>query len=153
KGLVSSKSSRLDAVFCRTPAREEAMHRCGSVIGIAVLVAGCSQQPPPAQQPSEVHSLGDWTDALKASDDSTRYLAAVALGEMGRSANPALPHLIDALKDSNLLVRAQAAWSLVYVDPSGEEVLQALGAATRDPEPAVRLRVVQALGKLGPTSE
>jgi HEAT repeat protein len=123
------------------------------VLALTPLLGGCNQSPPPPPEPSTVRPLQEWIDDLQSGDDETRLMAVLALGEMGRPAKPALPALARALKDSNRFVREKAAWSMVYVDPTGEEVLQALGAATRDPEPAVRFKVIQALGKIGAPAE
>jgi HEAT repeat protein len=131
------------------------MRKLTVVVTLLAALTGCGQPSSPSgTDDSSVRTVKDWIHDLQNENHMTRLQAAIALGEMGRTAKPAVEALSQTLlNDSNRLVRAQAAWSLVYVDPKGEEALQALGSATRDPDPAVRIKVVEALGKLGPPAE
>ena len=52
------------------------------------------------------------TGALEAQSSQVRSVAALALGNLGESAQPALPQLMELLRDGNEVVRARAAEAL-----------------------------------------
>jgi HEAT repeat protein len=54
---------------------------------------------------------------LKDRDERVRQSAAWALGEIGAAAKPAVPALIEALKDEDRDVQFRAAEALKRIDP------------------------------------
>lgn len=132
------------------------MRRFAIAFGFSVLLVGCSHSDSsPARsasydEPIDPAKLQEWINDLHSEDDGTRLTAVFGLGVIGPPAKGAIPAMIPLLKDQNLLVRSQAAWSLVYLDPQGDEILVHLSLATRDEHAEVRLRAAEALAKLGP---
>jgi HEAT repeat protein len=76
-------------------------------------------------------------------------LAAEALGEMGESAEGAIPALVRALSHVNFQVRANAAEALGKFGSAAERARPVLERATADPEGAVRAAAIRALALLG----
>ena len=52
------------------------------------------------------------TALLRAADPGTRFLAAKALGQIGDEAESALPALFDALRDTDMFLRAGVTGAL-----------------------------------------
>jgi HEAT repeat protein len=91
----------------------------------------------------------------KDPDASVREAAAFALGEIGSVALNYEPKLTQILigviqGDQEALVRRSAVLALGSVAGKEPEVLEALGRAAGDANPAVRQNVAFVLGKLGP---
>jgi HEAT repeat protein len=80
----------------------------------------------------------------------TRLRALVALTTMGPAAKPALPVLLETLRDPDAPFRAQAAVTLGEMGPDAAAAVPALCAALRDTDPLVRKRAALALANLGP---
>lgn len=72
--------------------------------------------------------------------------AADALSKIGR---PAVSGLVDALRDSDPAVRAQAATALGNIAPNEPMNVAPLGSALRDSDSWVRISAANALGKRG----
>jgi HEAT repeat protein len=94
---------------------------------------------------------------LKAQDAKTRVSAAEEIGHIGQVkksyAEPAVPSLIDATKDSDARVRKAAADALGKVDPNVEVAVPALMAALKDKASPVRQAAAGALGQIGPDAK
>ena len=90
----------------------------------------------PRQAPPVAPALQNLIDRMR--DPASRWMAIVALGEMGSEARAAVPHLIEALEDADVQVRWDAAKTLGKIGP-------AAGAA--DPAPQ------QATGQTAPGDE
>jgi len=94
---------------------------------------------------------------LKAKDVKTRIVAAEELGHIGQVkksyAEPAVPGLIEALKDSDAGVRKAAADALGKVDPNVQLAVPALVDALKDKAPPVRQAAATALGQIGPDAK
>jgi HEAT repeat protein len=85
---------------------------------------------------------------LQSPDPVARFRGAQALRELGPAAKPALPHLVEALKDEHPYVRVEAARALVALGITKAEVaplVERLGPA----DPEVGLLVAEALAGLG----
>ena len=96
--------------------------------------------------------IGQQTELLKtASDPAERRKAAGSLGQLGASAYPAVPALIEALADADAGVRRSAVQALGRVAPQADAAISALTAALADPDPGVRKDAAQALAALGKT--
>lgn len=85
---------------------------------------------------------------LETGDESTRVLAAEALGAAGEPAAKAVPALMWALVDPSTQLRAEAAEALGSLGPAVRPAIPTLIAALNDPEDEVRHSVQESLGRL-----
>jgi HEAT repeat protein len=94
---------------------------------------------------------------LKSREVKTRIAAAEELGHIGQIkkslAEPAVPALIDALRDSDTGVRKAAAEALGKVDPDVKVAVPALTNALKDKASPVRQSAASALGQIGPDAK
>jgi HEAT repeat protein/tRNA A-37 threonylcarbamoyl transferase component Bud32 len=87
-------------------------------------------------------------------DPKSRWMAVVALGEMGSAAREAIPALVDALEDEDVAVRWDAAKALGKMGPAAAGAVPALAAVIHQQNDAiVRQYAVAALGKIGPPAK
>ena len=86
------------------------------------------------------------TALLRQADPGTRFLAAKALGQIGDEAESALPALFDALRDTDMFLRAGVAGALIKI---GYPAVPGLTRALLDPNRAVKRAACKALGKIG----
>lgn len=114
---------------------------------LVVVAGGCGKTPPPQ---SGGRTAGYWAEVLGQSDVALRRKAATKLGSLVLIDPVAMPALVEALKDSDAEVRANAARSLgVYSGARGGEVLPALRELQeRDPDAKVRQAAAKAIEKL-----
>jgi serine/threonine protein kinase len=102
----------------------------------------------PREAPSVAPALQSLIDRMR--DPASRWMATVALGEMGSEARAAVPHLIEALDDADAQVRWDAAKTLGKIGPAAGSAVPALAALVNDPGDAlVRRHAVTALGQIG----
>jgi hypothetical protein len=130
------------------PVVEEIMVRRVAWAAVLVMVAsGCGKAPPPQ---SGGRTAGYWAEVLGQPDVPLRRKAATKLGSLVLIDPVAMPALVEALKDSDAEVRANAARSLgVYSGARGGEVLPALRELhERDPDAKVRQAAAKAIEKL-----
>jgi HEAT repeat protein len=80
----------------------------------------------------------------------TRYWAALALGELGPKAKPAVDGLTRALEDQRPEVRREALVALAHIGPDASSAVPAVMAALADPDGSVRHSAAFALGRIGP---
>ena len=80
-----------------------------------------------------------------------RWEAIRTLGKIGRDSKPAVPMLIDALKDDDELVREHAAEALG--DIGSPEAIPHLTRALEDEAGRVRRDAVSSLGRFGPAAK
>ena len=96
--------------------------------------------------------IGQQAERLKgAADPAERRKAAEALGQLGAGAYPAVPALIEALRDADAAVRRSAAQALSRMGPQADAAVPALTAALADPNQGVRQSAAHALAALGKT--
>jgi HEAT repeat protein len=87
-------------------------------------------------------------------DPRTRWMAIVALGELGAAARDAVPALIEALEDPDAAVRWDAAKALGKLGPAAVRAVPALAAVVHEQSDAiVRNYAVAALGSIGPPAK
>jgi HEAT repeat protein/tRNA A-37 threonylcarbamoyl transferase component Bud32 len=91
---------------------------------------------------------------LKAiQDPASRWMAVVALGQMGPAAHEAIPALIEALEDAECAVRWDAAKALGKMGVVAARAVPALTAVLHEQDDAIaRQHVVAALGAIGPAA-
>lgn len=99
----------------------------------------------PAPVPPAVVSL------LKSMENpATRWMAVVALGELGATARDAIPALVDAIDDEDSAVRWDAVKALGKMGPAAASAVPALIAVLGDPNDVIaRQYAVAALGSIG----
>jgi len=86
-------------------------------------------------------------------DPASRWMAVVALGQMGPTAKDAVPALVEALEDQELAVRWDAAKALGRMGAAAARAVPALAAVLHEQDDAiVRQRAVVALGEIGPAA-
>lgn len=76
-----------------------------------------------------------------------------ATDSLARIGMPALPALIEALKDPQASVRDRAAHALARMGPPASQAVPALIDALEDPDWRVRRSAARALGQIGPSAE
>jgi HEAT repeat protein len=86
---------------------------------------------------------------LNSREPMSRSSAALALSRLGPGAVPAVPALIQALKDTDDHVRECAAQALGHVGPAAHQAIPALGQATNEVGTDVPVYAAQALGEIG----
>ena len=93
----------------------------------------------------KAYSVDDLVQRLRSQDINVRRSTAIALGQIGKDA---LPALIAALKDQDVVVRDSAAGALVQIGPDAKEAAPALIAALKDQDAGVRSSAADGLGKI-----
>ena len=92
-------------------------------------------------------TLAEWQAQLGDKQETVRLSAAVALGECGPKAAPAL---IEELKNKDSVIRYWAARGLGKIGrPAAESAIPALAEALKDSSEVVRVSAAYALWKLG----
>ena len=87
----------------------------------------------------------DWLGLLTHPDTFVRRDVAVALGSLGPGAQPAVPALIVALKDTVGHVRLAAAEALGEIGPNAKAAIPALQKTRQDRNNGVRYAAAQAV--------
>jgi hypothetical protein len=100
----------------------------------------------PKEETYKGQRVGHWTKSLKNWDSHVRGQAANALAHLGPKAHDAIPDLIDTLKDSDPMVRVEAASALAAV---GSDAVKPLMEALKKSDKQVRMGAALALGHLG----
>jgi HEAT repeat protein len=90
---------------------------------------------------------------LKEEDDFGRRFAAMMLSDMGAEAEPAIPILLDALKDKNIDVRKWAATALAEIGPTACRAVPQLAKAIEDETSGIGMEAGYALMKMGPKAK
>jgi len=89
-------------------------------------------------------------EALRGKDEGLREHATDTLIRIG---HPAVPALIELLKDDDKRMRYVAIWALGQIGPVTNEIVPALIAALKDKDEAVRFAAAQAIGEIGPAAK
>jgi HEAT repeat protein len=93
-------------------------------------------------------TLGQWMNLLNDKDEEIRWEAVAALGEMGHEAKPAVPALIELLKNQDR--RKVAAWALGKIGPAAKTAVPTLTTLLKDKR--IRSEAATALGEIGPSA-
>ncbi len=137
------------------------------VVSLAALAAvpAAAQTGAPASQPApkprakprkakepvfQDRTLSSWVADLKAAAPYTRTQAAYAISGMGAAAAPAVPALVEALKDEEGPVRIATIVALTEIgDPGAKPAIPALQNALDDRNEDVAHLARRALRRLG----
>jgi HEAT repeat protein len=111
----------------------------------AVLLTGCKDKAPQVD-------VAAFTADLKSPDTDKKANACAELAKAGPAAAPAVPDLIELLKDKDPLVRHLAAYTLGQIGPKAASAIPALQEARNDPDRDVMMNAVDALRNLGDAS-
>lgn len=112
---------------------------------VGFLLLGCNRG-----MPYEGKSLAQLEKMLADADPRVQAQGAHGLSRLGLEAKPAVPRLIEQLKNPQAFVRQQVAIALAKIGAGASEALPALIDASRDPEWTVRRQVALALAAIGP---
>jgi len=116
--------------------------------------------PPAEIEPRRARSLApgerwrgrtfvEWHADLR---DATPRVRADALANLAFYGAPAVPALLDGLRDPDPQVRVGAARGLGQIGPAARDAVGVLVAALNDSDPRVRFDVAMAIGRIGPTA-
>jgi HEAT repeat protein len=101
--------------------------------------------------PQPATEVGPLVDALHSSLDVVRFHAAVALGDLGAAARPAVPDLIRAACwDEDSAVRVEAAVALWRIEQKGTLAVQVLIDVLEDANEMTCWIAAEHLGRMGP---
>jgi HEAT repeat protein len=102
-----------------------------------------------AQDPAGVALL---PAVLGGEDGVLRRDAARCLGQMGPAARPAVPALVEALRDADDVTRVLVAEVLGRIGPGAAAAVPALAEALREPDDPISRTAAGALEQIGPVS-
>jgi len=149
-------------VFLLLDQGKDSMHRISRFLAaslclvLALAIAGCqsagSKASPEEAKPQEpkVRSVSELRSTLRDPDMSVRLAAVEELGQRASSSQEAVDALVEALGDSEPLVRRFAAHGLAGVPSVSAPTLLALSRLLQDPEVEPRESAAQALAMLAP---
>jgi HEAT repeat protein len=120
---------------------------CG-LVGM-LFVAGCSRQ---AEQFDRNVDVSAMIQQLQSSEEQQRVDACVALSEAGPYAEPAVPALIEALKDPSPLVKRLAAYALGQIGPKAAPAIPELKALLGSGERDVLTSAINAIRSIDPSA-
>jgi HEAT repeat protein len=95
-------------------------------------------------------SVDDCRKELRSPKAEERRVAAIELGRLGSKAEPALPELVQAMHDPDLLVAHEACNTLVRIGPNATPLV---AKKLRDESPWVRWQAMDVLLRLGPDAK
>lgn len=120
-----------------------------SLLALALFTARAEAQGKHGKEPKfQDRTLSSWVADLKAAAPYTRNAAAYAIGGMGAEAVPAIPALIEALKDPEPAVRFPVCIALREIGPDAKAAVPALTEALDDRNDDVAAMARKALIKI-----
>jgi HEAT repeat protein len=120
-----------------------------TLLALTLVAAHAEAQAKRHKEPEfQGRSLSSWVADLKGAAPYTRNKAAYAIGGMGADAKPAVPALIEALKDPEPTVRFPVCIALREIGPEAKEAVPALTAALDDRNDDVAAMARKALIKI-----
>jgi len=120
--------------------------------GVTLLAAcGAQDERPTTTSDRRVGSeaVATWIEELRIPDPALWKRRVAALGGAGA---PAVPALIEALRDPSRAVREGAAHALGDIGARAAPAVEALIVAFEDPDDFVRWKAARALGRIGPAA-
>jgi HEAT repeat protein len=76
--------------------------------------------------------------ALLNADPYIKLSALTAIGNMGENAKPALPNVVELIKDTHPLVREEVLLTIAKIDGQSSDVISSFQFALKDKSPIVR---------------
>ncbi|MEO8139074.1 MAG: HEAT repeat domain-containing protein [Gemmatimonadota bacterium] len=120
-----------------------------SVFALALFSSRAEAQGHKSKEPEfEGRTLSSWVADLKGAAPYTRNAAAYAIGGMGADAKPAVPALIEALKDPEATVRYPVCVALREIGPAAKDAVPALTETLDDRNDDVAAMARKALVKI-----
>lgn len=120
-----------------------------SVLALAIISTRAEAQGHKAKEPEfQGRTLSSWVADLKGAAPYTRNAAAYAIGGMGADAKPAVPALIEALKDPEAAVRFPVCVALREIGPAAKDAIPALTETLDDRNDDVAAMARKALIKI-----
>jgi len=117
-------------------------------------IARCGQRPDdPPEEGSTDERLAAAVALLKSENRDDRVRACANIAAIGEGAASAVPALIQALRDSDAVVRAYAARTLGQVGPAAKAAAEPLEDAFKDPDRYVRREALRAFVILEPEQQ
>ncbi len=121
-----------------------------TIVGISVLLLGVIWANQRQYQATEVEKC--IRNLQNYEFPHTRAYAAKVLGQMGPAARPAVPALLEALRDEDGQVSRAAAEALGKIRP-GPDAIPGLMACLKNPRPFTRMQAAESLGCIGPPAQ
>ncbi|MBI3418393.1 MAG: HEAT repeat domain-containing protein [Verrucomicrobia bacterium] len=90
---------------------------------------------------------------FKTGDQVAREEALVEIAKAGPKAEPAMPTLVEALKDKDALIRRLALHALGEIGPKAKSALPAIKALMNDTDQQVLLQIPATLQNIDPKTE
>ena len=124
------------------------MHRAlPGLLLLPVFLMGCSSKPD-GPLTAGGQPVSYWLEEMKKPSPKARKKAVKELGHVGKADPSAIPAVINALKDADAGVRAEAALALLNLGTDAADAAPALAEATKDRDPKVRTYADKALEKV-----
>ena len=117
-----------------------------TVFGLLVVTPGCSSK----ESDSKEVNVSKQINALKSADKNARIDAMVQLGSAGKKALPAMPVLIETVKDKDPEIRRLAAYALGEIGPRATPAIAPLKELLKDENREVVTQVVNSLRNIDP---
>ncbi len=135
----------------------EALERVHPDAKVAVpALAKALEDADPAVRVAALAALTDYNEAAvdalshALENEKTRYWAALALGQLGTHAKPAVAALSAALNDKRAPVRREVLITLAHIGPDAASAVPAITPCLDDADASVRNGAAYALGRIGP---
>lgn len=109
------------------------------------ILAGCSSSP-------KIDVQAQLT-RYKTGDQVAREEALVEIAKAGPAAEPAMPVLLEALKDKDALIRRLALHALGEIGPKAKSAIPAIKELMSDPDRNVLLQIPATLQNIDPKSD
>lgn len=90
--------------------------------------------------------------AMQTGDDFSRAWAPYYAGDFGNDAKPAVPAMLEVMKDSNEHIRRQTIQGLGKMGPAARDAVPHITLALNDPDRTVLNAAMVALGEIGPAA-
>ena len=113
-------------------------------LALAIL-AGCSSSP-------KIDIQAQLT-RFKTGDQVAREEALVEIAKAGPNAEPAMPALVEALKDKDALIRRLALHALGEIGPKAKSAIPAIKELMNDPDRNVVMQIPATMQNIDPKSD
>ena len=111
---------------------------------LALFIPACSE-------PGKNVDVQAQINLLKTGDENAKQDALVKLGEAKENAAPAIPAILDAMKDTDPIVRRLACYAIEQIGPGkAKSAIPAVKAMMNDPDQNVSMQAMNTLATLDP---